>query len=828
MDYVLMILALAILATTGFLVRFPSPAERRAAVARAAAARHGRARWAETRFSLGLVFGWLAVLALVVALVLTFNHWPTSRNIVELILLCRYSLAVAVLLAGLVLLGQRVAPRLLSNLFALQGPWQLFHVTWMALLVATMVLATTRIVELNAPVRYGTTIIGATGADLDLRSESWGLLRTVVAFLLGLPVPYACLRTSLLEVPTRRPLAWALIGLGGGTAMALLLLLLTATVAEALVCPKSKVASLFPLQTALSDVLTRVCGLQPGPVAEAIDAKGVALLRLLDERGYVEGPETARRLAPGHAQVSVGMLIVFVVYLVSYAVVSTLRLVPNGNFRFPPVCFVLLLLLLVGFLLQGVAFALDLFRFPVLLAVGLFSFLLYWFNRTDHYYNLRPDRAGLGKVEESPVPSAPTFQEAALAWRIPAVTHGLDLDTGQPSEGKDRKTLVVVTASGGGIQAAAWAARVLVGLHQRYGDDFTRSLGLLSAVSGGSVGVMYYLDQLQADGPPLLPQALALDDWHQSTPGSICGRAMASSLDATAWGLVFPDLLRSLFPPLVSLTDDRGSRIEDAWRSRLDSHEARLQDWAIRIRDSSLPTPVFNATLVETGQRLLCSPVVSGSGGDPAIATSARELLTLYPTARPRVSTAVRLSATFPFISPICRPLPLRERTWSEEDAYHCADGGYADNEGMTTALTWLDRLLEPSSFTLEDRRRAFDQILLVRIMPFPDDHVVPAQQNAGWVYSLLGPIDTLQNVRVASQAERNDFALDLFVDTARRRGVRVESTRFTFNPPVGHAPPLSWMLTDSQKDDIQWAWNEILNSQTADTPLSTLDRIFK
>ena len=60
-------------------------------------------------------------------------------------------------------------------------------------------------------------------------------------------------------------------------------------------------------------------------------------------------------------------------------------------------------------------------------------------------------------------------------------------------------------------------------------------------------------------------------------------------------------------------------------------------------------------------------------------ASQAQEMLYLYPGAHPRVSTAVRLSATFPFISPICRPLALPVPAWEEDDAYHCADGGYVE-----------------------------------------------------------------------------------------------------------------------------------------------------
>src|SRR6202008_4868479 len=59
--------------------------------------------------------------------------------------------------------------------------------------------------------------------------------------------------------------------------------------------------------------------------------------------------------------------------------------------------------------------------------------------------------------------------------------------------------VILVAANGGGIQAAAWSARVLTGIEEgcRSGGDcggrsFARSVRVISAVSGGSVGAMYF------------------------------------------------------------------------------------------------------------------------------------------------------------------------------------------------------------------------------------------------------------------------------------------------------------------------------------------------
>ena len=72
--------------------------------------------------------------------------------------------------------------------------------------------------------------------------------------------------------------------------------------------------------------------------------------------------------------------------------------------------------------------------------------------------------------------------------------------------------IVVVAAAGGGIQAGAWTAKVLTSLERAMaakacGSDFRSSIVLMSSVSGGSVGVMYYADSfVQAPNSATIPR----------------------------------------------------------------------------------------------------------------------------------------------------------------------------------------------------------------------------------------------------------------------------------------------------------------------------------
>jgi hypothetical protein len=303
---------------------------------------------------------------------------------------------------------------------------------------------------------------------------------------------------------------------------------------------------------------------------------------------------------------------------------------------------------------------------------------------------------------------------------------------------------------------------------------------------------------------------------------------MASSLEATAWGLVFPDLLRVVAPFLVDKTDDRGTRIEQAWRARLrrpdrrlPPPDVRLTDWAGRVRGGEMPVPVFNATIVETGQRFLASPVL-GPAAPVTAAAQARQLLELYPGAEPLVSTMVRLSATFPFVSPICRPERSGQEPWPEKAAYHLADGGYVDNEGLVTVIEWLTALLDRKYLA----ERPFDRVLLLRLMPFPASGPLDASRGRGWLYSTVGPLLTIQNVRTASQEERNDLAVRLFTESAATQGVEVRAAVLRFGLPSALSPPLSWMLTDPQKADVDAAWRLLL-AHDPEQALATIDGWF-
>jgi hypothetical protein len=767
---------------------------------------------------LSLIYSLVAVGA-VFGLVGLFNRDGWERWL-RLAFLNRYALLLAVVQIGLVPLALVVAPGLLRGLLAVGGPAQLFHLGWMSIVLALIPLLTAQVTEANADARY----FNPTGAVPAATASPpvWPVVRWLTLLLLAIPLPATCVWVTMLD---RGSSAWVhlpglLAGLGLGLAVGVGLLFLGRVLEALLVPPAMRLDGLFPFGRLVQGVTYRPW-LEPA-------FKALERVLVLFGIGYYTLPPVTpgeappkKRLAPGHAQITLTLAVGLLVYFGSYLFILLRGYGPDASSWFPAMFYLLLVLALAGLFFQGLAFWLDRYHLSPVLAVLLFSMLMYMLNRTDHFFDLQND------ATEQP---APLFADVIKKLKL--------RQTKGPTEKSPRRTLVCVTAAGGGIQAAAWSTKVLGELHRHYGEDFTHSIGLISAVSGGSVGTMYYLDAFGDERGKFQPHAFDEDAHGRAMENSIRWNATASSLEATAWGVAYPDLLRTLFPPLASRLDDRGTRIELDWRRRLRPRDKPWQmgDLARAMEAGKMPVVVFNSTIAETGQRALLWPLLTRPRKEwpqnrkPAVrpmATEHRELPELYPNAQLPVTSAVRASATFSYVSPICRP--LADAHTPEADCYHFCDGGYVDNEGLVTLVDLLDRF-----FTDEDlaEEEFFDRILIVRIQPFPTTgDAAPAKGDGGWLYSTTGPFDVLRQVRVASQAERNTKGVILFGQAvawayeAERVKDRFKQVELVFDPGPGKIVPLNWRLTDEQRDDINKRWTVLEKDPKG--PLAEIDQWF-
>ncbi len=191
--------------------------------------------------------------------------------------------------------------------------------------------------------------------------------------------------------------------------------------------------------------------------------------------------------------------------------------------------------------------------------------------------------------------------------------------------------------------------------------------------------------------------------------------SMASSLETTAWGILFPDLVRALLPSW-DLPLDRAWAMERAWMRawncmRMDINqdhcvqahrfddpvEPWMSHWRSRTRSGDWPSIVFNSTFVEDGKQFQISTIDLSYLFNHSFRPWRRDfwsyapidptLKRYYPVLNqlnvPAI-TAARLSATFPIITPMARASRL------DLPSYHVTDGGFFDNSGSFAAVQWI------------------------------------------------------------------------------------------------------------------------------------------
>jgi hypothetical protein len=396
-----------------------------------------------------------------------------------------------------------------------------------------------------------------------------------------------------------------------------------------------------------------------------------------------------------------------------------------------------------------------------------------------------------------------------------------------------------------------------MGLQEVVGDDFAQAIGLISSVSGGSVGALYYLDRIN-------PQT------HIPTPHdhTVFRSATSDSLDAVGWGMAYPDLWRAIgLPFLAPQLRDRGNAIETDWQGEMELPNVTtwISTWRTQVLAGEIPIPAFNATIVDTGDRFVISPmsfydfVTSCHSakhldwGNPQD-LKLQDFNHLYGNYDMSVVTAARLSASFPYVSPVSRPCVVQENgqiQYPPKGNYHMADGGYFDNSGAFTATQWLHCLLS------SDQNPGIKRVMVVQIDPFPHSDgssSATKPKNQGWLMGVIGPLLAMFQVRDSTLISRTESEVRLlqqrwaedpnpvdiqyfdvaFPSCTQMKAIerqlqqqssttlkRKKGFTFFFDDKGRYEPPLSWKLTDAEKKAIRLAWAHI-----ADAPNHEVSKI--
>ena len=656
--------------------------------------------------------------------------WLTDR--LQRWYLTRFSFGLGIVVVGYAPFAMWGLPAMFRSTLIL-SPWGLTGVTMLAVMSALTALATRR------------TVVACGGARFDVGWPDTGVGFTELVAHLMLPVPLVA--TAL----------WFSVGEGGlGVVRAMIQTSVGAGCAAVLVVVALTVQAVVAnASDELPDLLVPHAGRLLRRTQQAYFKHGFQLGVLTGLLSWIRphvGPgyftREGRVRQPHLFAAGIGSAYL-AVYGVGYFAWTPLSLTGTA----PPLAYLLVIVTLATWVLSGVSFLLDRYRLPTAMTVVGLSLVLWLISSTDHYFPLRESPTGWPPLD-SP---------------------------GQIAESRTPAMLAVVAVDGGGIQAAAWAGKVLSELERAW-PEFHRSVRFVSAVSGGSVGTMYFINALGSGGPP---SSADLD--------AVNALARRPSLGETAWGLAYPDLMRAFPIPFLSFDRDRGWAMEQAWRRSW--AVPTLSQWVEGIGQGWRPAVALNATSVESGQRFAFATFA------PPPEWHLETFVESYPGHDIDVSTAARVSATFPYVTPIAR---ARSELHLEGAAKHLADGGYYDNTGMGIAMRWLDAALG------DERAPRAHTAAFIHVRSGPVGGGSVALPTRGWLYQAIGPIETLLTVRTSGQEERAHTELTFLKRLWEARNVAIEDFEFGFDR---ESPPLSWQLSDREARAVDAEWKSRANA---------------
>jgi hypothetical protein len=326
-------------------------------------------------------------------------------------------------------------------------------------------------------------------------------------------------------------------------------------------------------------------------------------------------------------------------------------------------------------------------------------------------------------------------REAAMPAQVGAVRNLPDLTerfeawlAARPDKEKfTRYPVFIVAAQGGGLYAAHYTAMMLASIQDTC-PQFRDHLFAISGVSGGSAGAALFA-QLADQRPrqeapsPCATRRVAQVEIRAEPPADACRVAANGATTGTYREAACRFLREDFLSPLAAMiiiptlaqraltwiwspeswsrnlgvydraralehgfevaarkTTGRSVNGETLFERPVSPPPAHAAAWNPK---GSVPALLFNTARVDTGARYVIAPFAIGSSHGERVLGN--EML----WGDLRVSTAIGLSARFPFVTPpgtVEIGQPVFRSTAPERARIGFVDGGYADNSGLVTA----------------------------------------------------------------------------------------------------------------------------------------------
>ncbi|MCU0354853.1 MAG: patatin-like phospholipase family protein [Cytophagales bacterium] len=381
--------------------------------------------------------------------------------------------------------------------------------------------------------------------------------------------------------------------------------------------------------------------------------------------------------------------------------------------------------------------------------------------------------------------------------------------------GASSPKLVFLCASGGGQRAALWAVRALQVVDSTMQGQFMPHVALATGASGGLVGVSYFRElclRRQTDSTINLYDPKYLDN------------IARDNLNAIAFSLVVSDLFFKFQQFNYNghwYYKDRGYAFERQLNQNTGGvMDKTLADYREPERLAQIPMLVFSPTIVNDGRKLYISSqhVSYLTGAEPGTSrllfpkvksVEFRRFFEAQGADQLRFLSAVRMNATFPYITP--------NVTLPSTPAMEIMDAGIADNFGIADAVRFLYVFREWIA-------KNTSGVVFLSIRDSPKEHVIEKNADRSAFSRLFTPIGSLYRNWSHIQDVNNDNMIEYARQMMGKLPVYQVEISYSTRPADAAAMPvadstkrrqsdervsLSWRLTEREKATLREAINE-------------------
>nr|WP_262922711.1 patatin-like phospholipase family protein [Roseivirga pacifica] len=341
--------------------------------------------------------------------------------------------------------------------------------------------------------------------------------------------------------------------------------------------------------------------------------------------------------------------------------------------------------------------------------------------------------------------------------------------------------MVLVAVSGGGQRAALWTTTVLQHADSAMKGQLMDKTFLITGASGGLVGAAYFRDIY-------MQNVMVSDD-----------QARVAISTELLNPMIFTLLINDFFLKVRNFEyagqtykKERGYTFEQNLSQNLGGLLDRpISDYREAEYSARIPKLLVAPLITNDGRKLYISPhpvgVFNEKKDQNAIVQGVdfRALLEEHQADSLRFLTALRMSATFPYITPTM--------TLPTEPPVQIADAGISDNYGVVDALIFLEAFKD---WIKENT----NEVVLLAVRDSKKSEELAAVKSQNIVERFFSPIQSVYKSWDKVQTIKNDQWYELVKASFGDQLQRVE-IQYAADPE--DRASLSWRLTELEKKDI-------------------------